>query len=112
MTVWDTARTTLFSDPNLTESVVYRTKNGADRTLKAIVTRPLLPQQQAIPRGMPQAKVKVQIANEATLGVTSIYEGLDELDLFLRLGDRERTTCRVAKVLSHDEVAWHLEVEA
>lgn len=109
---WDamvTAAASKFTDC-FGESVVYRPRTGAARTIRAIVDR----QSYAAIPGLSQGigpNVTVHVLNSATLGISSteLDTGGDKMDVALRLGKTAETRV-IARLVGHDAGMLDLEL--
>jgi hypothetical protein len=119
MTLRDTmarhGRTVLTRSDHFGETIKVRPKgapsNGSqDRTVRAVVNR--LDTEPAMPEARQVAKLRalVELANHATIGVTSVKPG-DRLVLAMQMGAAE-VVARITRVVSQDEGMFKVEVEA
>jgi len=93
------------------EEVTYVFKDGSpDRTVRAVVNR--LDREPAAPGAMQVAKVRaiVVIPRDGDVGILTIDPG-DKLSIAMRLGE-EPAAARIIRIVSQDEGAFELEVEA
>lgn len=101
----------LLNTDEFAEAVVYVPYGEAERTINAIVDRN--PTQEFDEDGAQHfsPRVEITIANHATLGVTKVNKGRDEVRLFKQLGDTLVTTFRVREIMDQDEGAWRLDLQ-
>jgi hypothetical protein len=101
------------------ETVSYTPSGGVAKTIPAIITRPTVevvsPGGQASPANTPT----IEIANDATDGVTSVKERFDTVAFTRNLDDAAVTSFRVEKILGQDNGIeandgglWKLQVKA
>jgi hypothetical protein len=99
----------LLNTDEFAESVTYTPSGGSAKTINALVDRNPMRMLEAAAMGFQQAGLEIYIANDATLGVTSVKEGLDTVTLKLRQGDSSTTVLIVKKVVESDLQMFRLE---
>lgn len=92
------------------ESVVYRPRCGAPRTVGAIVER--LPAEMFADVGVSGPVIQITVANDPTTGISSaeLDLGRDQVDVAVRVGGEAETRPIGAIVGPHDRGAITLEV--
>jgi len=89
------------------EEITYTPKDESPKTIKAIVTRSRLDPAEEDGGRILQNQCKIQIANDATGGVTSVDKGDDMVSLPAIVGG-DSVDWVVIDILEADDGAWHL----
>jgi len=95
------------------ESVIYEPHGAAPKTIKAVINRgPFVDSIRLGQHAFNAKVVDLQIANDATLGVTNPKAGIDYVQLKVKLSDLENTRLVVTQILESDEGFYRLECVA
>lgn len=89
------------------EEITYTPNGGSPITINAIVTRSRLDPAEEDGGRILQNQCEIQIANDATDGVTSVDKGNDMVSLPAVVGG-DSVEWVVIDILEADEGAWHL----
>ena len=100
------------------EAMVYTPHGGTPTTVQALVERRPL-EIDGGGRAFNYARLEIQIAHDATDGVTTVKAGQDTVTFKLNVDDVDPTEFRVVKILNQDlgitaganDGMWHLEVQ-
>lgn len=92
------------------ESISYTPNGGSAKTIKAVINRERLNQQGQDQGRTVTKECEIQIANDATYGVTSVSKGNDTVSFPVYNEGGTNVTWRVIEVISKDEGMWHLRV--
>jgi hypothetical protein len=101
------------------ETVSYTPSGGSPVTIPAIITRPTGDVVSPGGQSSPANTLTIEIANDATDGVTSVKERFDTVSFKRNLDDADVTSFRVEKILVQDNGIeagdggmWKLQVKA
>lgn len=106
---------TFLGNSEFEESITYTRKKPTTgeteiKTIKAVVERPLVMPTNHAGMRFPQNVYDVWIANDATLGITSVKIGQDIVELTTISG--ATIEMRITKIIDQDAGMWHLEAQA
>jgi len=95
------------------ESVIYEPHGAAPKTIQAVINRGTFVDSIRLGQHAFNAKVvDIQIANDATLGITNPKAGIDYVQLKVALADLESTRMQVTQLLESDDGLHRLECVA
>lgn len=101
---------TLFTKPEeFGETVTYRPSGGTPIEINALVERNVERDLKASGAAFTLV-FELWIAKHATLGVLTINERTDKVDVRVREDDAAARTFRVVQVLGQDPGMWHVEI--
>lgn len=101
----------ILNNDEFSENVAYTPYGGSGKTIKALVIRERL---ETSPQDAGRAmnrRAEIYIANDATLGVSVVDKGRDEVQMPVYEGGSPFETWTVIDVISKDSGAWRLLVQ-